>query len=175
MSSGRILFPFPPAQPFRWSEKGFIVQRLVHTGDYPYSYRATTLLGELLSLERFGSRRSTPSLDASDHEIETADFAPKPDRDYRLVDDEDVLTLARRTAACFPALPLLGIDILRDTKGRLYVIEINAGGNTWHFSSKVWEEHRRADPQYYVDMRQQFGAFDIAARRLCEVVQAQAG
>ena len=165
---------FPPSHPIRWSAKGFLVQRLVYTGEYPSSHRAATFLGEVMSLERFQSRRPTPPLDAPDHEIETADFAPKSDRDYDFVGDEDILLLARRVAACFPSIPLLGIDILRDTKGRLFVIEINAGGNTWHYSSKAWAEHRRTNPEYYVRLRTQFSAFDVVARRLCEAVQAQA-
>ena len=77
-------------------------------------------------------------------------------------------------ATCFPSIPLLGIDILRDTKGRLFVIEINAGRNTWHYSSKAWAEHRRTNPGCYVRLRTQFSAFDVVARRLCEAVQAQA-
>lgn len=165
----------PPSHPLRWSAEGFLVQRLIYTGPYPANYRATTFLGEVMSLEHFQSSRAVPSLTASDAEIEAGDFAPKVDRHYRFVEDEDVLAQARRTAACFPAIPLLGIDLLRDTSGRLHVLEINAGGNTWHYSSKMWEEDRRAHPEYYEYLRTQFGAFDIAARRLCEEVHAQAG
>lgn len=165
----------PPSHPLRWSAEGFLVQRLIYTGPYPSNDRATTFLGEVMSLERFVSSRTVPPLTAPDAEIEAADFAPKSGRHYHFVEDEDVLALARRTAAAFPRIPLLGIDILRDEQGRLHVLEINAGGNTWHYSSKMWEEDRRANPDYYEYLRTQFGAFDIAARRLCEEVHAQAG
>lgn len=161
---------FPPTHPLRASAQGCIVQRFIHTGEYPSCYRATTFMGEVLSLELFEAKRASPPLSAPDSEIERGAFAPKTNRHFSFVEDEDVLQLARHVAACFPGLPLLGIDILRDTAGRLYALETNGGGNTWHFSSKNWAEHRRTNPEYYQYMRTQFGAFDIAAERLCEAV-----
>lgn len=43
---------------------------------------------------------------------------------------------ARKIGAAFHDAPLLAIDFLRDAKtGKLWFLECNPGGNTWHFSS----------------------------------------
>jgi hypothetical protein len=55
--------------------------------------------------------------------------------------DPDVLELARKVHAAFPNIPRLGTDILREAAtGKLYVLERNPGGNTWHFSSPIGRE-----------------------------------
>lgn len=165
---------FPASHPIRWSSAGFLVQRFIHTGTFPSNYRATTLLGEVLTLEKFEARNATPPLTASDEDIDMADFSPKTNRAYSFSSDEDVLSLARKVARSASDIPLLGVDIVKDQTGRLFVLEMNAGGNTWHYSSKMWEEHRKTNPEYYESMKNQFGAFDIAARRLCDEVLRQA-
>lgn len=159
---------FPPSHPIRRTRQGYIVQRFVDTGLYPLSYRATTFLGEVMTLERFEGEEATPSLKAPDEEIERANFAPKDKRHFSFSDDPQVMTFARQIAAAFPNIPLLGIDIIKSTSQKLYVLEVNAGGNTWHYSSKMWADDRKKNPEYYMNMRTQFGAFDIAARRLTE-------
>lgn len=166
---------FPVTHPIRSGRHDFIVQRFVHTGPHPFNYRATTFLGEVMTLEKFTGTAETPPLTATDAEIEAANYAPKDDRSWHLVDDPDVIGLARRIAKGFPAIPLLGIDILRSTSGKLHALEVNAGGNTWHYSSKTWEEDRKANPDYYAGMRAQFGAFDIAARQLTAATRKLAG
>jgi hypothetical protein len=93
--------------------------------------------------------------------------------------EDDTLELARRVHDAFPTIPLLGIDIIREEKtGKLFVIECNAGGNVWHFSSKTNVPLRRilggaslvgakkaeeVARQMHID---QFGAFDRAAEVL---------
>jgi hypothetical protein len=146
----------------------YLVQRFVHTGSFPSNFRATTFLGGVMTLEKFVGCSPTPPLTSPDHEIENADFVAKNDRAYSFVDDSSVLSFAERVAAAFPTIPLLGIDIIQSVSNKLYALEVNAGGNTWHYSSKMWEHHREKDPGYYLKMRTQFGAFDIAARRLTE-------
>ena len=57
---------------------------------------------------------------------------------FSLVDEPELNELARRAHRAFPTIPVLGIDMVRDIEtGRLYVIEVNAGGFTWHVSSAV--------------------------------------
>jgi hypothetical protein len=77
-----------------------------------------------------------------------------------------------------PAIPLQGVDIIREAAtGRLFVLEINAGGNTWHFSSKRMEERRKSHPETYLTREEriaQFGAWDVAARVLIERARQQA-
>ena len=59
-------------------------------------------------------------------------------RGCRIVLDSDpeVIQLAESAHAALPDHPLLGVDILRDAEsGRLYVLELNTVGWTWHFST----------------------------------------
>lgn len=64
---------------------------------------------------------------------------------------------------------------------KLYVLEVNAGGNTWHFSSSLAKDTRvslgrHKDPNHPFPaflggqiLESQFGAFDLVAQRLVEV------
>jgi hypothetical protein len=167
------LSDLPASHPLRGPDR-FIVQKFIPTGEFPFNFRATTFLGEVLNVERYTSTTRCPPLTADDGLIEAADYSTKNTRRYAVEKDSEVEVLARRTAACFPSIPLLGIDILRDVAGQLHVIEVNAGGNTWHYSSKAYNTHRWQNPKYYKGMREQFGAFDVAARRLVDIARAQA-
>lgn len=167
------LSDLPATHPLRGPD-GFIVQRFVNTGPSPYSFRATTFLGEVLSLERFTSTARCPPLTADDAAIEAANYSTKGSRRYVVERDADVEDFARRVAAAFESVPLLGVDVLRDEGGKLHVIEVNAGGNTWHYSSSMYKLHRWQNPGYYKNMREQFGAFGIAARRLVEEARSRA-
>lgn len=167
------LSDLPASHPLRGPD-GFIVQRFVNTGPNPYSFRATTFLGEVLTLERFTSTAPCPPLTADDAAIESADYSNKNARRYAVEKNAEVEAFARRAAAAFATVPLLGVDVLRDESGKLHVIEVNAGGNTWHYSSTTYDLHRWQNPSYYKNMREQFGAFDIAARRLVEEARSRA-
>jgi hypothetical protein len=91
-----------------------------------------------------------------------------------LVNDREILAFGRLVHAAMPGIPLQGIDILRDVKdGRLYVLENNAGGNTWAFSSQRGENARRALGGAEA-MVNQFGAWDIAADVLIKRTRAEA-
>lgn len=167
------LSDLPASHPLRGPD-GFIVQRFVNTGPNPYSFRVTTFLGEVLTLERFTSTAPCPPLTADDAAIESADYSNKNARRYAVEKNAEVEAFARRAAAAFATVPLLGVDVLRDESGKLHVIEVNAGGNTWHYSSTTYDLHRWQNPSYYKNMREQFGAFDIAARRLVEEARSRA-
>jgi hypothetical protein len=76
-------------------------------------------------------------------------------------------------------IPMLAVDVIREAAtGKLYVLECNPGGNTWHFSSSIGEKLRlgfgdaktngneKANEiarRMFID---QFGAFDIVAQQL---------
>jgi FtsZ-binding cell division protein ZapB len=67
----------------------------------------------------------------------------------------------------FARIPLLGIDILRsETEAKLYAIEVNAGGNVWHFSSHNLAHRREKFSHLADEMKAQFGAWQAAARAL---------
>jgi len=153
-----------------------LVQRFVDTGAKPAKYRALTLFGEILYCQKVELLQERPALDAPDREIERAVIDTNGgDRVYTSCGDSDVLEFARTTATAFGGLPLLGIDIIRDTAdGTLYALEVNAGGNVWHFSSPYWADLRAKHPRAAREMQEQFGAFDVAARSLIQATRRMA-
>ena len=57
---------------------------------------------------------------------------------------------------------LLGIDVVRDiASGKSWVLEVNAGGNVWHFSSPGWAERRRLFPEVPRLTEQQLAAMTM--------------
>ncbi len=75
--------------------------------------------------------------------------------------------MPRAPILAFPNIPLQGIDILEESgTGRLYVIEINAGGNTWHFFSSRSALGRIGITRK--DRVAQFGAWKVATEALIE-------
>lgn len=145
-----------------------LAQRFIDTGVHPAKYRVLTLMGDILYCQRAALKQPRPDLSAPDADLERAVVSTGGgERDYVASYDEDVLDLGRRTAEAFGIVPLLGIDVIRDAKtGDLHVLEVNAGGNVWHFSSPMWADRRRLLPQVAQAMHEQFGAFDAAAKAL---------
>jgi len=144
-----------------------LVQRFVYTGKYPSTYRVLTLFGEVLYAMKYQSLRPSPSLTDSDEVIESGDFTSKGRREYLFGDYPDEVAFAEKISRAFPRVPLLGIDIVReDTTQKLYALEVNAGGNTWHYSSPMWAKRRLQFPEAARMMREQYSAFDAAARGL---------
>lgn len=153
-----------------------IVQRFIDTGDCPESYRVLTLFGEPLLAMVYRSKNARPPLDAPEDELIGGPFASNVDPHFSCMlmeGNDDVLDFARRAAAAMPRIPLQGLDIIRDRhSGKLYVLEANPGGNTWHFSSKLAEEGRKE-----ISREERIGQMDawgIAARVLAERVRAEA-
>ena len=90
-----------------------------------------------------------------------------------LIADPEVLAFARSIHRVFPRIPLLGIDILRrQSDGALFALEVNAGGNVWHFSS--YAEKHRARLGGKQAMLDQFGAWTVAARALIRTAERNA-
>jgi hypothetical protein len=70
-----------------------------------------------------------------------------------------------------PEIPVLGVDVVREAESkRLFIMEVNPKGDTWHLSllSKSLTEQQRRD-RY-----EQFGALDVVARSLMEKTRADA-
>ncbi len=147
----------------------YMVQKFIPTGDYAKSYRVSTYLAAVLYALIYQAKSPSPPLTSPDHVLDTGDFTQKHDRSVVPGYEDDVLELARKVAAAFATIPLLAIDIIRDVRtSKLYVLEVNPGGNTWHFSSRMWAERRQKEPELIEAMKKQFGAFDVAARALLE-------
>jgi hypothetical protein len=156
-----------------------LVQSFIDTGVHPTVWRAMTLFGRTLYCMKSWSPRPRPPLDAPDNEIEASIIEPKQPEIVQayevaamraLIDDPEVVEFARSVHETVSTYPLLGCDIIRNTEtGKLSLIEMNAGGNVWHFSS------RRASRGLAVITREhrikQYGAWDIAADVLIEKVR----
>jgi hypothetical protein len=165
---------FPIGHPARGD---VLVQQFVDTGQWPSYYRVLTFFGEPLYCRKGYAPKRRPPLDAPDAVLLKAQIASNAETDTRrkgrAANDPDVLELARRAYAAIPAVPLQGVDIIREeTTGRLFVLEINPGGNTWHFSSRYIA--RRGSPTTRGERIGQFGAWDVAARTLIKRVREEA-
>jgi hypothetical protein len=158
---------FPKGHPSR--RLPVLVQRFVDTGNLPSYYRTLTLFGEPLYCRKGYTAEPRPPLDASDEVLLKAKVATNALFGERhAANDPDVLRLARQAYAAMPAIPLQGVDIIREeATGRLFVLEVNPGGNTWHFSSQHTQHFQQfAGATSRAERIAQFGAWDVAARIL---------
>lgn len=179
---------FPADHPLQKTRSGYLVQRFVDTGDHPSFYRIQTFLGK--AIYAWHSTLIIPRcpLTASDAEIEATTVASQGGEKTReLISDPDIIALGERVHAALPQLPMLAVDCIKEARtGKLFILECNAGGNTWHFSSPIGEKIRqgfgnaalngpeRANEiarQMFID---QFGAFDIVARQLVSATHSLA-
>lgn len=163
----------PPGHPLLGRGADYIVQRFIDTGPHPHKYRALTLLGRVLYISHEVNREARPALSKDLHLSLPGRFHTSGTRKTFLPND-GVKAFAESVAGLFPDLPLLGLDILEGSDGRLHVLELNAGGNVWHFSSHMWAERRQQDPTLIGGMKDQYGAFDIAAAALLDKTRALA-
>lgn len=150
-----------------------IVQRFVHTGPLPISYRVCTLFGEVMYLMKSTNvacgnpLRDAASIKQSGGHNPVATAAKGC---AELVIDGELVELARDIATrVFPRIPLLGQDFIRDSMtGEIHCLEVNPGGSTWHFSGSTGRSLQDANGFHF---ETQFGAFDIAARALIEAAR----
>jgi hypothetical protein len=173
----------PPDHPLRLDRGSYIVQRFIDTGRLPCHYRVQTMFGRVLYCWRQTLQAERPPLNAADSVIESAVVASQGgERTFELAAEQDVLELACAVHRALPDTPILGVDIVRDAaSGKLYVLECNAGGNTWHFSSEMGAKCRaslggfpgctpeEADARGRLALINQFGAFERAAEVLVEL------
>jgi hypothetical protein len=155
-----------------------IAQEFIYTGPWPVSYRVSTFFGRVLYAWRVEADRSRRPL------REPEAFAGGPQDGgisiassgkgctFELIDDAEILALAQRAHAAFARWPLLGVDIVREEPtGKLYVLEVNSCGNTWHFSSTRGLSIQQG---FGLDFRSQFDAPRTAAAVLVEQVRLYA-
>jgi hypothetical protein len=150
-----------------------LAQQFVYTGPWPVSYRVLTYFGEPVSALRYEGRRDLPPLEASDGLKKAGGglsiVASARGCTISLVEDADIIELARRTHALFPRSPSLGVDLVRDhATGKPYVLEVNNGGHSWNFTSDAGLEVSRT---FGLDYYAQFGALERIARRSVEVAR----
>jgi len=173
---------FPAGHPIHKAHGRYLVQKFIDTGPYPSFHRVQTFFGKVIYSWHSTLQEPRCSLDAPDEEIERATIASQGgEKDRKLVKEPDIVALAENVGAAFPTIPLLAIDVLREAgTGKLYVLECNPGGNTWHFSSNIGAKLRLgfgnaavngAERAHQLARRmfmEQYGAFDIVARTLVE-------
>ncbi len=152
-----------------------LVQQFIDTGRRFQAFRNLTLFGETLYQSLAVAPAEHPDLTSPDVDLRA--IIPEPPRGKTVPtpsEDADVMAFARRVAAVFPAMPLLGLDIVREHQScALHVIELNAGGNVWHFSSPrtaPWRSNERTSR--YVRM---FNPFQRAAEVLAATTRRHAG
>ena len=180
---------FPSGHIIHKDREGYLVQKFIDTGEFVSYNRVSTFFSEPMYSYFSGSKSPRGSLDSPDGVIETLPITNNSSsfRERKLQAEEDVVAFARRVHEAFPNIPLLGTDILREHgTGKLFVIECNPGGNTWHFSSKMnlplrlkmggaslvgQKKAHTIARQMHID---QFNAFDRAARILTEKTHALA-
>ena len=151
-----------------------LLQQFIDSGQFPQKYRALTLCGEVLYISKDTCGTQRPSLNATDDEIESGIFhANGANIEYGQY--PEIYEFAQKMASAFPAIPLLGCDIIADAQtGELHALEVNAGGNVWHFSSKMMAESRARKPDVIKKIQEQYGAFDVAAKALIKVTRRMA-
>jgi len=155
-----------------------IIQDFIYTGPWATSYRVLTLFGHAILCFRLQVSRERAPL------LNRYGFTPEWSKghgsivsngsgcDIDLEIDRDVIEFAEKAHAAFPDIPLLGTDVLREQpSGQLYVLEVNPGGATWHFSSPAMKRMRQ---KRSVDPYAQLDGLRVAARVLVDRALATA-
>lgn len=149
-----------------------LIQQFIYTGPWPSSYRVTTLFGKALWSWKVEADQTRRPLLGPDRFAEGATgggmsiVSTGKGCRFWLNDEPDVLELGERAHAAFPGVPLLGIDIVREhPSGKLYVIEANSCGRTWHFNSPTG---RAIQDQFGFELESQFDGVRKAAGILAE-------
>lgn len=140
-----------------------LVQSFVDTGPRFTVYRCLTLFDEVIYQNVSQAPEPHPALESDDSVVEA--MLPEPPRAVttpRIDPDPDVMAFGITIHTAFPDFPLLGCDILKEHEtGRLYALEVNAGGNVWHLSSPRTRAYRSVTRvQEYL---RTFRCFDRAA------------
>ena len=168
---------YPEGHPGRFGP--MVVQYFVNTGPKINAYRVLTLFGQALYSVITRGLEDRPELSADDAVIESTIVATEtlgPERWKKAwVYEADVIALAAAAYRAIPEAPLQGCDIIRDAAtGTLYVLELNPGGNTWHFSSARSAEGRAKAPEFEQFRRTQLDAFGTAAHVLADRARQEA-
>ena len=149
-----------------------LVQSWIDTGEQMSSYRCLTLFGALLYSMKLLRAEPRPSLGSPDHIIEA--MPAESDRGNRTRNhDRTIWDFAAAMAGVFPRHPILGCDIIKEEKtGKLYALEVNAGGNVWHFSSASTERWRTYEKTH--SLKVEFSSFETAAEVLVRKARLEA-
>jgi glutathione synthase/RimK-type ligase-like ATP-grasp enzyme len=91
----------------------------------------------------------------------------------QLSEDSEVIRLGTEVARAFPELPAVAVDVIRSRdNGRLYVLEINSRGESWHLSSDF--AVKSFDPEHRKAFYTQHDALNVVADALIEKTRGEA-
>jgi hypothetical protein len=149
---------------------GMLVQEFIYTGEWPQSYRVTTLLGKvILCYHQVTVGRGNPLSGRWNHGKDGVASIVSNTKTMKVtpVMASEIISLSERAhRSAFPDIPLLGFDIIRDAdSGKLYILECHAHGPNWPFSSDTGRGIQEANS---VDFVSQFDAFATCAAILAE-------
>lgn len=146
--------------------EALVAQEYIHTGPWPVSYRVATVFGEPIYALRITASNARPPIDYSSENSNA--FAGKTivaSSKGCVMDtsvDADILKFAQKVHLAFPNVPLLGTDIVQSHKtGKLYALEVNSGGWTFHFANERYEQVKK---NFGIDLKLQFGGTKAVAR-----------
>jgi hypothetical protein len=161
-------------------ECDWVVQEFVYTGQHPVSYRVVTLFGEPIWAWKVQADLGRRAL-ANRYDFHggrgastgggMSIVASGKGSVFSPAHDEEIFALARRAHSALPDVPLLGVDVLRDSEtGDLFVIECNSVGLTWHLTSAIGTKIQQ---DFDFDLDVEFGARREAARILADAVRTR--
>ncbi|MFO1183745.1 MAG: hypothetical protein U1E56_03020 [Bauldia sp.] len=177
--TGRVRFIAPEDRPEDHLGRlaGMFVQKFVYTGRWPVSYRVLTYFGEPVAATRFEAANDRPPLEgptAFDKHGGISVVASARGCSATMIDEPDILALARRVHSVYPETPVLGIDILREaTSGALYISEANPAGKCWSLGDNERSAAFR-ETLGLQNLRDQFGVVDILTRVSVDIARRYA-
>jgi hypothetical protein len=126
-------------------QDGYYVQKFVKTGIRPTHYRVGIFIDSITYSTKTVMNSDYPSdndnLRTRLSKTIAANFVSN--RHVCLYKDLKLNEFAINVAKTFPKIPLFGIDVLiEEETGKLFALETNSGGNTWHFSSSIGKQYR---------------------------------
>jgi hypothetical protein len=153
-----------------------LIQEFIKTGTHAATTRIATFLGRPILTWTSQLAEPLPDAGQPDDVVEKTNIASNmagaaKNRSYN--QDPAKIALARRVFDVFRNIPLHGVDILTTEDNRHLVLEMNGGGNTWHFSSDSGLRIR-ATQGGREGMRNQMGAFQIVAEALIDRTRLEA-
>ncbi len=152
-----------------------VVQDYIHTGPWPVSYRVGTVFGEPIYAWRTIGDKTKPPFEDRKRNARFFNGRSVVSNTKRSLFDaevpEDVIQFAGKVHAAFPSIPLLGTDIIRDADtGKLYALDMNTSGNTFHLTSDTGKNIAK---DFDLDLRGQFGGAKAIAHGILNRVNQE--
>lgn len=163
---------WPPGDDRRGRQ--MMAQRFVDTGALTACYRVFVVLGRCAYSAVSRSLEPRPfELDPrGDDPLDQPIAANVAARAFVLNDDAEVIAFGEDVYRAFPGVAALGVDVVREeATGKLFALEVNSPGITWHISSNYGLALQR---KFGVDLPAQMGALDVIADALIEYTRREA-